>query len=296
LGRGRLGRGPLVAWLIYTGPLLPALGFIDVYPMRFSYVADHFQYLAVPALFALVAAAGHWAVRHAALRPGLLPLVGAALLLGLGIACFGQAHMYHDARALWEDTLKKNPDAWIAHNNLGNLLWLEGRDDEAIEHYQEAIRLNPRDAAFHNNLGEAHLHQGKNAEAVVSFAEAVRLDPRFHEAHFNLGRALRRQGKTEAALGHFQEAIRWQPGMVEAHNNLGVALMDLKKVDEALVHFREAARAAPDDPTAYYNLALAHAQLGKYADALGHVREALRLRPRDARFQELLHSLEQEKR
>ncbi|HEX4342912.1 MAG TPA: O-GlcNAc transferase, partial [Verrucomicrobiae bacterium] len=39
--RKRLGRGPLVAVLFFAGTLLPALGFFDLYPMRYSFVADH---------------------------------------------------------------------------------------------------------------------------------------------------------------------------------------------------------------------------------------------------------------
>ena len=39
-------RGPLAGYLYFCGTLAPALGFVDVYPFRFSYVADHFQYLA----------------------------------------------------------------------------------------------------------------------------------------------------------------------------------------------------------------------------------------------------------
>ncbi|HET9800847.1 MAG TPA: hypothetical protein VFP82_04100, partial [Chthoniobacterales bacterium] len=39
-------RGPLAATLIFLGLLFPALGFINVYPFLYSFVADHFQYLA----------------------------------------------------------------------------------------------------------------------------------------------------------------------------------------------------------------------------------------------------------
>ncbi len=54
--RNRLGRGPLVAVLFFAGTLVPALGFFNVYPMRYSFVADHFQYLASVGLLALLAA------------------------------------------------------------------------------------------------------------------------------------------------------------------------------------------------------------------------------------------------
>src|SRR5213075_2233597 len=54
--RNRIGRGPLAAALFFCGTLFPALGFVNIYPMRFSYVADHFQYHASIGLIALGAA------------------------------------------------------------------------------------------------------------------------------------------------------------------------------------------------------------------------------------------------
>ena len=52
-------RAPLAAWLIFGGSLFPVLGFFNVYPFRYTFVADHFQYLPNLALIAL-AAAGMW--------------------------------------------------------------------------------------------------------------------------------------------------------------------------------------------------------------------------------------------
>ena len=48
-------RGPLAALLFFVGTLFPALGFVNVFPFRYSYVADHFQYLASLGVIALVA-------------------------------------------------------------------------------------------------------------------------------------------------------------------------------------------------------------------------------------------------
>ncbi len=57
--RSRIGRGPLVAVLFFAGTLVPALGFFDVFPFRYSYVADHFQYLACIGLIASGGGRGH---------------------------------------------------------------------------------------------------------------------------------------------------------------------------------------------------------------------------------------------
>src|ERR1043166_1983285 len=55
--RKRIGRGPLAAALIFCGTLFPVLGFLPVYPMIFSWVADHFQYLASIGMIALIVSA-----------------------------------------------------------------------------------------------------------------------------------------------------------------------------------------------------------------------------------------------
>ena len=39
-------RGPLAGFLIFAGTLFPVLGFFNIYPFRYAYVADHFAYLA----------------------------------------------------------------------------------------------------------------------------------------------------------------------------------------------------------------------------------------------------------
>ena len=55
-GLRRRSRAPLAALLAFCAALFPALGFVNVYPFRFSLVADHFQYLASLPIIALGAA------------------------------------------------------------------------------------------------------------------------------------------------------------------------------------------------------------------------------------------------
>ena len=52
----RRWRGPLAALLFFAGTLFPVLGFFNVYPFRYSFVADHFQYLASLGMITLASA------------------------------------------------------------------------------------------------------------------------------------------------------------------------------------------------------------------------------------------------
>jgi hypothetical protein len=49
-------RGPLAGFLFFAGTLFPVLGFLNVFPFVYSYVADHFQYLASLGVIVPVAA------------------------------------------------------------------------------------------------------------------------------------------------------------------------------------------------------------------------------------------------
>ena len=191
LARHRIGKGPLVAVLFFAGTLGPALGFVNVYPMRYSFVADHFQYLAGVGLIVLAAVGLNRAPR----------VIPATLVVLLGALTWQQAGIYRDLETLWRDTLAKNPDCWLAHNNLGLLLRNQGRIEEAMKHYHQAIQINPNYAESLNNLGVALADKGWFDEAIENYRKAIQINPNYADALSNLGVAL-------AAQGRFDEAIQ----------------------------------------------------------------------------------------
>jgi protein O-mannosyl-transferase len=258
--RQRIGRGPLTAVLFFGGTLFPALGFTNVYFMRYSFVADHFQYLAGVGLIVLVVAG-----LAKFLRP--IPLAAAVLPLGLAVLTWKQAHSYADEETLWRDTLAKNPGCWMAHNNLGNAFLLEGQTDMAIYQFQEALRLKPDYAEAHNNLGGILYKQGRMDEAISRYREAIRLKPDYPDACYNLGNALYKKGQIDEAINQYRQAIRLKPDYAKAHYNLGTALGRKGQIDEAIIQFQEAIRLKPDFAEAQNNLA--HALEMKNAPA-GH--------------------------
>ncbi len=166
--RDRAARGPLVAVLVFSGTLVPALGFFNVYPMLFSFVADHFQYLASIPLICLGTAAVDAGVRWLAKRASsdgraAGAIVGAVLLVVLGGLTWRQGHAYAGLETLWRDTIAKNPAAWMAHYNLGRLLLDEGRDAEAIACFEQTVAVSPRHVLALNNWGHLLRRQAESA-------------------------------------------------------------------------------------------------------------------------------------
>ncbi|HTB80684.1 MAG TPA: tetratricopeptide repeat protein [Opitutaceae bacterium] len=278
----RRQRGPLAGFLFFVGTLFPVLGFVNVYPFLFSFVADHFQYLACLGLIVPAAWGLAWSAERIPLgRQGRICLL-LALPAVLAVLSWSQCRIYRDADTLNRATLARNPAAWLAHYNLAVSLGSRGRLPEAISEYKAALQLKPDHWAAHNNLAGALLKMGEPGAAIIEWQTALRLNPGLAEAHNNLGVILGRiPGRAPEAISHLRTALRIRPDFDDAHNNLGVLLMrGPDSLNEAIVEFTAALRTAPDNPEYHYNLANALAAVpGRLPDAITEYRTALRLNP-----------------
>lgn len=276
-------RGPWATLLYFAGTLFPVLGFLNVYPFRYSFVADHFQYLASMGPIALVAAGVSNAFDRIEKKGSLLRASFWGLLLAaLFTLTWRQCLMYADLETLWRTTLARNPGAWLAHNNFGNLLLQKGQANEAMAHFQKALELNPDSPEAHNNLGNRLRQMDRLAESLAHLKEAVRIDPNYAEAHNNLGNTLLRLQKPSEAVTHLVAALKIDPSYAGAHNNLGNALLEMGRKDEAVSHFKKALEIEPAFSAAHYNLANCLMQSGKTDEAIIHFVKALELDPGNA--------------
>ena len=273
-------RGPLAGWLLFVGTLLPVLGFLNVYPFIFSFVADHFQYLASLGIIVLVAAG---------IARGLERLPRGARRVGLGCACvlvlalaaltFGQSRMYADRVALYETTIARNPDSWLAHNNLGSEYQQVGNFEAAVQQFQTALRLRPNYAETHSNLGYALAIMGRLPDAFAEHEKALELKP--YEPLFltNLGIALMAAGRQSEAVEKLQAALVRSPNDPIIHNTLGAALSQLGRYPEASEHLERALQIIPDYAEAHQNLGTVLASTGQTSQAIAHIRQSLEISP-----------------
>lgn len=274
-------RGPLAAVLLFAGTLFPVLGFLNVYPFIFSYVADHFQYLASLSLFALAAAGGATVMRSAALERSSrgAQALGAVVLAVLGAITWQQSRQYRDPITLFRTTLARNPGSWVAHHNLAAELTARGQPAEALPHARRAVELKPDFPEALNNLADNLTRTGAAAEAVPLLQRALEAQPRYAQAENNLGIALMRLGRGEEGMRHFQRAVELQPRLAEAHYNLGLAQADRGNFAAAIVHFAETVRWRPDHVGAELNWGVALAVSNRVPEAIAHFQRALELDP-----------------
>jgi tetratricopeptide (TPR) repeat protein len=230
--RSQIGRGPLAAILIFVGVLTPALGFFNTYPMRYSFVADHFQYTAGIAMIVLASAA------TARLFPQrlLIPIIG----IPLAILTWRQSHIYASEDSLWRDVIRKNPASWLALENLG------------VE-----LTYKP------------HPTRAQLEEAVQLFQRVQQIRPQHEKLHANWAQALFELGQWGESIPHF-EAARKSPGASQQliDQRIGIALSHLNRWPEAEHSFRDALQLDPSDTTSRRGLADALAAQGKPGEAL----------------------------
>lgn len=277
-------RGPLAALLLFGGTLFPVLGFVNVYPFVFSYVADHFQYLASPAMFALAAAGAVRLARWERLR---LPPLGARAVAALVIVMLGMltwTHSSHfvDSSTLYRATLHRNPDSWIAHQNLAVELANVGAVTDALFHARRAVELKPDHPEALNNLADVLTQTGRAQEALPIINTALELQPRYAEAENTLGIALIRLGRREEGIDHFRRAIEFKPSLAEAHFNLGLAKAESGDFAAAIPHFAETIRLRPTHVDVEINWGVALALSRRLSEARTHFERAIGLAPQSA--------------
>jgi protein O-mannosyl-transferase len=298
--RATWGRPAIFGVGFFLLNLLPVLGLVSMSYMHIAWVADHFAYLPLLGLLGLAVGGIGWladrlADRPSAARLGAIGLL--VLLLGaLAVESRSQAALFGNEEALWSATLRENPDAWMAHINLGHLLGTTGRGPEALDHYSAALRIRSDLPEAYYNRGSTFEQLGRYPEAIADFEQSLRLQPGNPDAEVNLGNALVRTGRIPEAIDYYQAALRVQPGaadartyLAEAHSQLGFSLLQQRRLPEAGAQFEEAIGDYRQSFLLRPDNAEAHAHLGNilllthhFREAVDQYEEALRIRPDDA--------------
>ena len=327
--RERVGRGALAAAFFFCASLFPALGFFNVYPMIYSYVADHFQYIAgigmILFMCGAAAAAFEWLLAPrlslTATQEQLVSRLSLSIVvLACGFQVFSYSHAFANREALFKDVIRKNPAAWMAHNNLGLVYLQKGEISKAWDHYQETLKIKPDDCVAHTNMGAIYRSRGMRDKAKAAyeaclavepdyspaynnlgllyvdagdlqrarelFEKAAALDPMAHQARLNLGQIFLLQKNYAAALQHYQQAIAIYPYYQDAYLQMGILYSETEDTPMARRMFQKVLQINPDNIHAHNNLGLLDRHENQLQPAIRHFREAVRLDPgfAEARF------------
>ena len=239
------------------------------------------------------------------------------LVIFFGILTIQRNLIWKDSGTLWEDSLKKDPASFLAHNNLGvHLQYAEGDYDRAIWHYKRAINLNPDVSNPYENISECFLSLkdygqaveflrkwkdleglnckahykmgiglfglGKLDKALENFKSAIIICPGFFEAYYSMGRLFSDWKDYDHAIMSYSKAIDLNPDHTESLNNMGNILMQQNKNDEAKILFEKAIKADKNNINGHFNLGIVCSKQNNSFCAAGHFKKVVDIDPEDA--------------
>ncbi len=277
--RRYVGRGVEGAAAFFVATLSPVLGFVMLFTFRYTFVADHYQYLACIGPIALASAGIVNLSDKFAQYRGVIVSVALLVVASLGTLTWRQAATYTDIETLWRTTLARNPECWMAQTNLGLVLLQKGEIDDGIVHYRSALQMQPDSWDAEYNLGTALLGKGQVDEAILHCEKAVAMRPTDPDAQVSLGDALFQKGRIDEAMAHYQKAITVHPDHFLARYSLGHALLEKGELDNAIQVCRSALLLRPWDADCQTTLAIALEEKGNPAEAIQHYQKALEFAP-----------------
>ncbi len=274
----RARRYLLTGWLWFLGALVPVIGLVQVGDQA---MADRYAYIPLVGIFVMIA----WGLADLAdsrqLGLGIRVIPAACVLLALAFATHRQLGYWSNNYDLWTHALAVTDRNFIAQDNLGGALLLQGKPDEAYLHFQAAAEINPLDPMSRSNLGAYLLDHGHLAEAVEQNNRVISLtsDAGLLAATYaNLGAAYRKLDQDEKARASYDQALHLNPGQYNAYLGLGEVLEKENRLDDAISNYSKAVELRPTD-TGFLLLGSALEKTGRRAEALAAYQAALKLSP-----------------
>ncbi|MFZ0759439.1 MAG: tetratricopeptide repeat protein [Candidatus Sulfotelmatobacter sp.] len=274
----RARRYLLVGWLWFLGTLVPVIGLVQVGDAA---MADRYAYIPLIGIFAMIAfgAADLAAAKDIGYVWQAIP--AAAVLIPLALITHRQISYWQSSYDLWAHALEVTQNNFVAEDNLGGALLLEGKPDEAYPHFEAAANINPRDPMSRSNMGTYLETHGRIAEAITQYESAIALTSDrglLAQTYANLGAAQRTLGKDELAQRSFDEALRLNPSQSTAWLGMGRLAQKQGRLNQAIDDFSRSIALQPTGE-GYLDLGRSLQRAGRGPEALTAYRQALKLSP-----------------
>ena len=300
----------LVGWLWYIGTLVPVIGIVQVGGQS---MADRYSYIPLIGCFLMIVwgAADYfnnW--RHGKIINGF---IAGSVLFILIFHTWIQIGYWKNSETLMRHTIAVTENNYMAHHQLGSILFSKGDLDGAIKEYRDALQakqiaeayqglgnvfsvkkdignaidcyskglqINPYDINILNSLGCLLASMGKTVEATQYFYELFKINPYNIEAHNIFGNALLRNGKVNEAIHQFNETLRLEPQDQEAQRGINKAKIIQKNSEYLVAKINVLIKTDPQNPALYTKLGDIYYQLGEYDEAIVPYKKALSVQPK----------------
>ncbi len=196
-----------------------------------------------------------------------------------------------EAAQFYSRALALQGDFAHALNGLGQICQFQHKTDEAMAYFRRALRANPDDPQTYFLLGFLEQDRGNLKQASVYYQHCARLQPQGLADYFSQALDASALGVRERAIETLGMAVQLEPGCWQAHYLLGLELAADGKIEEARRHFLAAVSYRPDFAPAHFNLGLMFEKQEKTEQAVAEFRVTCQLDPANTAVQQHIETL-----
>jgi len=251
-----------MGWLWFAITIAPVIGIIQISQTAPYAMADRYYYLPSIGIAIILAWGIPTLFKREGMRKKILLPSGLGFIAVLSFLTWQQCGYWKNGIELWSHTVQATKNNYLAHNNLGNALYDEGKIKDSIYHYNEAIRINPHYDKVYYSRGNAYHHLGQYQLAIDDYKEAIHINPDYAKAYYNRGTVYGEIGQYQLAIEDYKQAIRLKPNFIEAYVNRGSTYDDMKQYQNAIEDYKQAIRLKPDEAEFYNNRAIIYFNQG----------------------------------
>ena len=156
------------------------------------------------------------------------------LWFAMGLAQYSDGK-FEKAATAFSHALELDPKMAPALTYLGIIAVDEGKDAEAVSHYEKALAADERSSVTHYLLSEAlaKLSPPDDAGAEAHLKLALMLDTGFAEARLALGKLYLRTNRLDKAAQELEEIVKMDPNLVQTYFQLSRVYTRQKRTQEA---------------------------------------------------------------
>ncbi len=302
----KIGRGPFVAVAVYGLLIAPLLGFLAFYTEIYTFVADHYQYLACIGIIALVAESVTRMLNHAttptklaaesAISTSTLPTAVAErlmvrrhfmvvsivilVLFALGSMTWAQCEIYTPPLEVWVHNLQCDPTNWLAMERIGAHEFDKGEIPAALRLFLRANQLSHgEDAVVNVDVADSLRALGHYRKAIPYYQRSLAIIPLQPPTISHLVQSYERVGNWRQAAIDVVRGIKLYPHSSALQEQLASMLVKAGRPQLAIPHYLIAIRYEPENTKALFGLAQALNVLGHWKQAIPYYQRALKASP-----------------
>ncbi len=191
---------------------------------------------------------------------------------------------FEEAIKILEVVIQDDPKSGVAQNLIANCYFELANFDKALAHYNAAQAIMPTSSTIHENIANLYFFSGKNDEVIKYATKAIELEKERDYSYYLLGCVYADQEKFELALTNFDNAIKYNAEDASYEFEAALVYMSMKKNDQAEARLKLALKKDPKFSSAQNMLGVIAWNKDDYATAEARFRDAIQANDKVAIF------------